>query len=84
MGQMDDVPDDFQSRLAYRIVYGEVARLAEIARLDHGYGRDFAAQVGDQAEVIQAEVTRRVGRGFDPGPVKLAVEDAVEQRRSGW
>ena len=42
---MDDLPDDFRSRLAYRIAYGEAARLAEIARFDQGYGRDFAARV---------------------------------------
>ena len=69
---MDDLPDDFQSRLAYRIACGEAARLAEIARFDHGYGRDFAARVGDQAEAIEGELIRRVGPRIDPEVVKLA------------
>ena len=81
---MDDLPDDFRSRLAYRIAYGEAARLAEIARFDHGYGRDFAARAGDQAEAIQQEVMRRVGPGVDPEVVRLAVEDALEGRRPRW
>ena len=49
---MEDLLDDLQARLTYRIAYGEAARLVEIARFDHGYGRDFAAGVGDQAAVI--------------------------------
>ena len=81
---MDDLPDDFQSRLAYRIAYGEAARLAEIARFDHGDGRDFAARVGDQAVAIQQEVMRRVGPGVDPEVVRLAVGDALEGRRPRW
>jgi len=84
MRPMDDLPDNFQSRLAYRIAYGEAARLAEIARFDHGYGRDFAARVGDQAGAIQQEVMRRVGPGVDPEVVRLAVEDALEGRRPRW
>jgi hypothetical protein len=59
---MDDLPDDFQSRLAYRIALGEAARLAGIARFGRGFGRDFAARVGDQAEAIEREVSR-VGPG---------------------
>jgi hypothetical protein len=81
---MEDLPDDLQSRLGYRIAYGEAARLAEIARFDHGYGRDFAARVGDQAESIQREVMRRVSPGVHPELVKLAVEDALEGRRPPW
>ena len=81
---MDDLPDDFRSRLAYRIAYGEAARLAEIARFDHGYGRDFAAGVGDQAGAIEQEVIRRLGSGVDPEVVRLAVEDALDSRRPRW
>jgi hypothetical protein len=78
---MEDLPDDFASRLAYRMAYGEAARLAEIARFDHGFGRDFAAQVGGQAEAIEQEVIRRVGSGIDAEVVRLAVEDALDNRR---
>ena len=81
---MDDLPDDFQSRLAYRIAFGEAARLAEIARFDHGYGRDFAARVGDQTEAIEREVIRRLGARINPEVVRLAVEDAQENRRPRW
>jgi hypothetical protein len=34
------------SRLGYRIAYREAARLAEMARFDHGWGRDFPASPG--------------------------------------
>jgi hypothetical protein len=81
---MDDLPDDFDSRLAYRVAYGEAARLAEIARFDHGYGRDFAARVGDHAGAIKREVIRRLGLGVDPEVVRLAVEDALDSRRPRW
>jgi hypothetical protein len=65
---IDEVPDDFESRLAYRIAHGEAARLAEIATFDHGYGRGFAGCVGDQAEAIEREVMRRMGPDqFLPG-----------------
>jgi hypothetical protein len=81
---MDDLPDDLMSRLAYRIAYGEAARLAEIARFDHGWGRDFAAGIGSQSEAIEREVTRRMQPGVNPKVVKLAVEDALEGRRPRW
>jgi hypothetical protein len=81
---MDDLPDDLQSRLAYHIAYGEAARLAEIARFDHGYGRDFAARVGDQAKAMEREVIGRLGSGVDPEVVRMAVEDALEGRRPRW
>src|SRR5438552_10865024 len=81
---MEDLPDDLESRFAYRIAYGEAARLAEIARFDHGWGRDFAAGVGDQAESIKREMMRRMKAGLDPEVVKLAVEDALKDRRPRW
>jgi hypothetical protein len=77
----DDLPDDLQSRLAYRIAYAEAARLAEIARFDHGWGRDFATGIGGQAQAIEREVMRRVGSGIHPDLVKLAVAEAMENRR---
>jgi len=36
---------DPMSCIRYRIAYGEAARLAEMARFDHSWGRDFAARV---------------------------------------
>src|SRR5438445_13707664 len=69
-------PDD-DSNLGPR--HGDAAVLAEIARFDHGDGRDFAARVGDQTEAIEREVGRRVGAQVDPEVVKRAVADAREQ-----
>jgi hypothetical protein len=81
---MDDLPDDFDSRLSYRNGYGEAARLAEIVRFDHAFGRDGTARIGDQAEDIEREVIRRVGPRADLQVVKLAVEDALENCRPRW
>jgi hypothetical protein len=81
---VDDLPDNFKSRLAYRIAYGEAARLAEIARFDHGWGRDFAAGIGSESEAIEREVTRRMPPGVNPELVKLAVEDVLNCRRPRW
>src|SRR5215510_2636017 len=36
-----------ESRVGDRIANGEAARLAEMASFDHGWGRDFAAGVGE-------------------------------------
>jgi hypothetical protein len=73
-----------QSRLAYCLGYGEAARLVEIARFDHAFGRDAAAALGDEAEKIEREVVRRVGPGIDREVTRLAVEDALEGRRPRW
>jgi hypothetical protein len=78
---MDDLPDDFQARLTYRSAFGEAARLAEIARFDHAFGRDAAAGLGAEAETIEREVIRRLGPRINPEVVRLAVEDALENRR---
>jgi hypothetical protein len=51
-----ELPDDLESKLAYHIAYGEAARLAEMARFDHGWGKDFAAGIGGEPEVIEEEV----------------------------
>ena len=53
-------------------------------RRSHGWGRDFAAGVGDLAEAIEREVTRRMRPGIDPEVVKLAVEDALENCWPRW
>jgi hypothetical protein len=58
-GMIEDLPRDLMSKMGYRIAYGEAACLAEMARFDHGWGRDFAAQVGGEAEAIEREVMRR-------------------------
>jgi hypothetical protein len=75
---MGDLPDDLEPRIAYRIAYVEASRLAEIARFDHGWGRDFAAGIGSQCEAIEHEVTHRMQPGVNPKVVKLAVEDILE------
>ncbi len=61
-----ELPEDTKLRLGYRIAYGEAARLAEMATFDHGWGRDFAAQIGGQPDAIEKEVLRRVGPGSIP------------------
>jgi hypothetical protein len=83
-GKPDDFRHDPESRVGYRIAYGEAARLAEMATFDHGWGRDFAAGVGGEADDDEKEVVRRVGHGLRPDPVKLAVRDAVERRKPRW
>ena len=55
-----------------------------MARFDHGWGRDFAAGIGGEAAAIEREVMRRVSPGIHPELVKLAVEDALENRRPRW
>ncbi len=81
---MNELPDDLEARLGYRLAYGEAARLAEMARFDHGWGRDFAAGIGGEAEVIEREVQRRVGPEIPPELVEMAVEDALAGRRPRW
>ena len=72
------------SATAYRRAYGEAARLVEIARFDHCFGRDFAAGIGGCVAAIHAEVRRRMGRQADPETVDLAVHDAVAGRAPRW
>ncbi|WP_165219316.1 hypothetical protein [Aquisphaera insulae] len=68
----------------YRRAYGEAARLIEIARFDHCFGRDFAAGIGGRVEAIAAEVVRRMGRAANADLVSLAVRDAVAGRPPRW
>jgi hypothetical protein len=77
-------PTDGQTASIYRRAYGEAARLIEIARFDHCFGRDFAAGIGGRVEAIQGEVRRRMGPGVDPHLVDLALEDAVAGRPPRW
>jgi hypothetical protein len=79
-----DLPSDLMSMLGYRIAYGEAARFAEMARFDHGWGRDFAARVGGEAEAIEREEMRRISHTIHPELIKLAVQDAIEQRKPRW
>jgi hypothetical protein len=81
---MDQLPDDLTSRIGYRIAYGEAARLLEIARFEHGWGRDFAAGIGGGAEAIEREVRRRVAPEIAEELVRMAVEDVVGGRRPRW
>src|SRR4051794_7561122 len=78
---MRELPEDLESRLGYRIAYGEAARLVEMARFDHGWGKDLAAGIGEEAEVILKEVTKRVGPNIHPKLIKLAVEDAIDNQK---
>jgi hypothetical protein len=66
------------------MAYGEAARLFEMARFDHGWGRDFAAGIGGDADAIEREVVRRVGPGVAAELVKLAIQDILERRRPRW
>jgi hypothetical protein len=77
-------PIDLKSAAIYRRAYGEAARLVEIARFDHCFGRDFAAGIGGHVEAILAEVRRRMGRDADPETVELAVGDAMAGRSPRW
>ena len=77
-------PADEQGASIYRRAYGEAARLVEIARFDHCFGRDFAAGIGGRVEAILGEVRRRMGPGADPRLVELALEDAIAGRPPRW
>lgn len=81
---LEDLPQDMGSRVGYRIAYGEAARLAEMAAFDHGWGRDFAAGVGGQAEAIEKEVVRRLAPGIPPALLELAIHDVLERRKPRW
>jgi hypothetical protein len=52
-GMLEELPRDMMSKRGDRIAYGEAARLAEMARFDHRWGRDFAAGVGGEVEWIE-------------------------------
>jgi hypothetical protein len=79
-----ELSEDMRSRLGYRIAYGEAARLFEMAQFDHGWGKEFAAAIGGDAEAIDKEVIRRVSSMTHPEIIKLAVKDALEPRKPRW
>jgi hypothetical protein len=79
-----ELPEDMVCRVGYRIAYGEAARLFEMARFDHGWGKDFAAGIGGEADAIEKEVLRRVSPRTHPAIAKLAVRDALESRKPRW
>jgi hypothetical protein len=77
-------PLDSTCASVYRRVYGEAARLMEIARFDHCFRRDFAARIGGQTEAICSEVERRMGPRMDRETIQIAVEDAIAGRGPRW
>lgn len=77
-------PSDPQAATGYRRAYGEAARLVEIARFDHCFGRDFAAGIGGNVEAIRAEVERRMGSRSSSPEVRLAIQDALAGRAPRW
>ncbi|MDR3620667.1 MAG: hypothetical protein P4L85_15045 [Paludisphaera borealis] len=77
-------PMDDGGWMVYRRAYGEAARLIEIARFDHCFGRDFAAGLGGNVGAIVAEVRRRMGRSADPEVVDSALDDALAGRSPRW
>ena len=77
-------PQEANEAALYRRAYGEAARLVEIARFDHCFGRDFAAGLGGRAPAILSEVRRRMGAQADPELVRVAVEDAMAGRSPRW
>ncbi len=81
---MNELPEDLESKLGYRIAYGEAARLAEMARFDHRWGKDFAAGIGGEVNAIEQELKRLVGPGIQPKLVKMADADALDNRKPQW
>jgi hypothetical protein len=77
-------PADSEAASIYRRAYGEAARLVEIARFDHCFGRDFAAGIGGKVEAIEAEAARRMGPRAGCELVTLAIRDAIAGRAPRW
>ncbi len=82
--RLEERPHDLESRVGYRVAHGEAARLAKPATFDHGWGQDFAAGVGGEADAIDKEVLRRLGPGVSRERIKPAVQDAMERRKPRW
>jgi hypothetical protein len=47
-------------------------------------GPGLRGGVGGEADAIEREVMRRVSHTIHPDLIKLAVRDAVEQRKPRW
>jgi hypothetical protein len=70
-----------ESRVGYWIANGEAARLAEMASFDHGWGRDFAAGVGEGDHDLAdgtAHATSNPRDGQDDGGGPVADGQGVE------
>jgi hypothetical protein len=65
----------------YRIAYGLAARLLEMSRFDHAWGRNFARRI--EPDRIRAEVASQCST-VPSELVDLAVEDAMRCRRPRW
>jgi hypothetical protein len=65
-------------------VQGVSPHFANPARFDQGWGRDFAAGVGGEAEAIEEEVARRLRPEIHPELIKFAVQDVRERREPRW
>jgi hypothetical protein len=65
----------------YRIAYGQAARMLEMSRFDHSWGRDFARRL--KPERIRAEVHGQCPT-VPPELLELAVDDALARRRPRW
>jgi hypothetical protein len=65
----------------YRIAYGHAARVLEMSRFDHSWGRDFARRI--EPEQIRAEAVSLCPT-IPPELVDQAVDDAMARRRPRW
>ncbi len=72
---MNELPDDLESKLGYRIAYGEAAPLAEMARFEHGWGKVFAE--GSAPRPMRFSKWRSGGAGprFSPGQTEARAGD---------
>jgi hypothetical protein len=71
-------------RLVSRTPHGAAVGIGELALSDQGWGRDFAAAVGGEAEDIIGAALRRIGPGTRLDVVRRAVVDVIERRRFSW
>jgi hypothetical protein len=67
--------------IRYRLAYGQAARLLEMSRFDHAWGRDFARQ--GTPDGIRSEIVRECPT-IPPELVELAVDDALAHRQPRW
>jgi hypothetical protein len=65
----------------YRLAYGLAARLLEMSRFDHSWGRDFARRI--EPDEIRTEVARQCPT-IPAEMVDWAVDDAMRRRRPRW
>jgi hypothetical protein len=65
----------------YRIAYGHAARLLEMSRFDHAWGKEYSRRV--EPDQIRAVVASQCPK-FPPELVDRAVDDALAGRRPRW